>query len=251
MDDAARARAAYDAMARAYTAAEDDSPWNALYERPATIALLPAVEGRRVLDAGCGSGPLSAWLHAAGAQVTGLDVSPAMIELARARGLPGARFAVADLAEPLALPDGAFDVVVASLVLHYLEDWVPTLRELHRVLAPGGVLVLSTHHPAQDVALSASGDYFATELLHDRWTKGGEAFDVHFWRRPLHAMSAAFAEAGFVLERLEEPMPLPECEARFPDAWEALTTRPAFLFARLRPRVDSGQGAISARVPAS
>jgi hypothetical protein len=49
-------------------------------------------------------------------------------------------------------------------------------------------------------------------------------------------MSAASAEAGFVVERLEEPMPLPECEERFPEAWEALTTRPAVLFARLRPK---------------
>lgn len=232
----ANAAGAYDAMAEAYDADGEENAYNALYERPATIALLPPVAGRDVLDAGCGSGPLSAWLAGQGGRVAGIDASPRMIELARARALPGASFAVADLGAPLPFRDGAFDVVVASLVLHYLHDWVAPLRELRRVLRPGGALVCSTHHPASDVELSATGDYFATELLHDRWEKGGEQFDVQFWRRPLSAMFAAFAEAGWQVERLEEPLPLERCREVDPAAWARLTTRPAFLFFRLLPR---------------
>ncbi len=232
--DVIDARATYDAMADAYDADTADNPWNALYERPATIALLPPVADRDVLDAGCGTGPLSAWLAAQGARVTGLDASPRMIARARDRGLTGATFAVADLGAPLDLADASFDVAVASLVLHYLRDWVAPLRELRRVLRPGGILVCSTHHPASDVELSASGDYFATELIHDRWEKGGETFDVRYWRRPLHAILRAFAQAGFDLERLDEPMPVAACRDRHPEAWAQLTTRPAFLFLRLR-----------------
>lgn len=66
-----------------------------------------------------------------------------MVELAEKRAIPSASFVVADLAEPLAfLADDTFDMAVAGLVLHYLRDWVASLRELRRVLRPDGTLVL-------------------------------------------------------------------------------------------------------------
>jgi hypothetical protein len=76
----------------------------------------------------------------------------------------------------------------------------------------------------------------ATELLHDRWKKGGRVFDVRFWRRPLSAMFAAFNDEGFDVRSLTEPQPLPECQERFPDSWQRLSTEPNFLFFQLAPR---------------
>ena len=131
--------------------------------------------------------------------------------------------------------DRSFDVVVASLVMHYLHDWVGPLRELRRVLKPDGELILSTHHPASDIKLSATGNYFQTELVHERWNLDGKEFDVHFRRRPLTAMFSAFGQAGFRVHTFLEPQPLPECRTRFPRAWEVLTTKPAFAFFKLRP----------------
>ena len=87
---------------------------------------------------------------------------------------------------------------------------------------------------AEPLDFLAAGDYHATELLTDRWEKGGREFEVRFWRRPLSAMFDAIAEAGFQVERVSEPQPLEECRERFPHAWERLTTRPWFLFFRLR-----------------
>ncbi len=136
---------------------------------PLRSALLPPVAGRRVLTAGCGSGPLSTWLVGNGAEVVGFDVSPSMVRLARERRIQSPSLMVADLAEPLRfLADDTFDVVVAALLLHYLRDWVAPLRELRRVLRPDGALEFSTHHPAMDVRLSPSGDCFTTELIHHR-----------------------------------------------------------------------------------
>jgi hypothetical protein len=83
------------------------------------------------------------------------------------------------------------------------------------------------------VRLSASGDYFATELLQDRFVKAGKSFEVRFWRRPLRDMFCAFAMAGFRVDQLSEPQPLPECRERFPDVWTLLSTQPRFLFFRL------------------
>jgi RimJ/RimL family protein N-acetyltransferase/SAM-dependent methyltransferase len=229
----------YDAMAEAYDAAivEGDRPYNSLYERPAIISMLPSVTGKRVLDVGCGSGPLSAWLASHGAaEVVGFDASARMVGLAQQKRIERVSFRVADLTQPLDfLTDRSFDLAVASLVMHYLRDWVQPLRELRRVLKPDGEMILSTHHPASDIKLSATGNYFDTELVHERWNLDGEAFEVHFWRRPLTAIFSAFDQAGFSVRTFLEPQPLPECRTKFPQAWEALTTKPAFAFFKLRP----------------
>jgi SAM-dependent methyltransferase len=231
--DTADARATYDAMAADYVAVEDN-PYNAYYEQPSLRALLPPVAGRRVLDAGCGAGRTSEWLAEQGAEVIGIDASPEMLRRARER-VPAASFAVADLAEPLAFEDGSFDVAVAALVMHYLRDWVPTLHELRRVLRPDGAFVLSTHHPVADAELAGIGNYFAVELLHDRWTLGERQHDVRFWHRPLSAMFREIRAGGFRIDELVEPQPLPQVRERFPYDWERLTTKPHFLILRLIP----------------
>ena len=137
----------YDSFALSYARANDSGLFNRYYARPAMIELAGDVQGRRVLDAGCGSGPLTEDLRAKGAVVAGFDSSPAMLELARQRLGEDADLRVADLSQPLPYADGEFDDVVVSLVLHYLQDWSAPLAELRRVLKPGGRLLLSVNHP--------------------------------------------------------------------------------------------------------
>jgi SAM-dependent methyltransferase len=226
--------AMYDTFAAAYAADNETNAFNALYERPAMLALLGDVHTKRVLDAGCGAGALAEAMLARGALVTGLELSRDMAELARTRLGDRATIHVADLSEPLAMcTDASFDVVVASLVLHYLEHWEPALREFRRVLAPGGALVLSTHHPTMDWQLHG-GSYFETRRLTETWTKAGVPATVTFWRRPLTAMIAAFRSSGFEIDNIVEPMPTAECAERFPKGYVTLTTAPRFLFFRLR-----------------
>lgn len=97
---------------------------------------LPA--GARALDAPCGAGALSAALLESGLDVTALDLDP----LARPR--LGERLAVADLNRPLPLPDASFDIACSTEGIEHLEDGFGFLRELRRVLRPGGRLVLTT-----------------------------------------------------------------------------------------------------------
>src|SRR6201988_1854406 len=104
----------YDSFAEAYSAENEASLFNAYYERPATLALAGDVTGRRILDAGCGSGPLFAALRDRGAIVTGFDASARVIERARGRPGDGADLRVAELGRPLPYPDGAFDDAIAS-----------------------------------------------------------------------------------------------------------------------------------------
>lgn len=226
----------YDAMAPWYSAENEVGAFNAYYERPAMIALLGPLAGGRVLDVGCGAGPLTGWLVDHGADVTAMDVSPEMVRLAKRHVGGRAALLVADAGAPLPFSsDADFDLVVASLVLHYIEDWGPVLRELLRVLRPTGVIVFSTHHPTMDWEHSPD-DYFAVKQVTELWRKGGRDFEVTFWRRPLTAMTEAIASSGLVIERLIEPQPVPELRARDPDAYEEIRTKPRFLFFRLAAR---------------
>jgi SAM-dependent methyltransferase len=166
--------------------------------------------------------------------VTGVDSSAGLLALAARRLGPAAALHRADLADPLPFPDGAFDVVLASLLLHYLRDWGPTLAEFHRVLAPGGRLVASTHHPFMDHPPDSPLSYFATYPIEEQWTRGGRTVTMRFWHRPLSAMTAAISTAGFGLTAVDEPAPDPRVEQLDPRAWRSLTTRPRFLFLAAR-----------------
>ncbi|GAB2850193.1 class I SAM-dependent methyltransferase [Lentzea nigeriaca] len=211
----------YDSIAEGYTAENETSLLNAYYERPAMLDLAGDVTGRRILDAGCGSGALFAELRDRGAIVTGIDASAGMLELARKRLGADADLRVGDLADPLPFPDNTFDDVIASLVLHYLEDWGPTLAELRRVLTPGGRLIVSVEHPfAIHLMQRAAGDepnYFQTRERTEEWIMGGQTAQMRFWDRPLHAMTEAFTEAGFHMTMISEPPPVPAARDLFPE----------------------------------
>jgi SAM-dependent methyltransferase len=235
-----RDHAAYDAIAEGYAAENEVSLINAHYERPAMLGLAGDVTGRRILDAGCGAGPLSAALRDRGAVVTGVDASAGMLELARRRLGPDTDLRVADLADPLPFPDAAFDDVVASLVLHYIQDWGPTLAELRRVLVPGGRLIASVDHPFV-IALTRrlagkEANYFGVTESTEEWTKGGSTTRLTFWHRPLHAMTDAFTAAGFRIEVVSEPLAAPGAPELFPEEFAALpdTRFLSFLFFVLR-----------------
>jgi SAM-dependent methyltransferase len=204
----------YDSFAEGYAASNETSFVNAYYERPAMLELAGDVAGRRILDAGCGSGPLFAALRDRGAIVTGTDKSAGMLEVARRRLGDDADLQVAELGRPLPFRDGAFDDVTASLVLHYLRDWGPALAELRRVLKPGGRLIASVGHPfAENLWHREAGlkpDYLATYSYTVEWTAGGQSAVLRFWPRPLHAMIDAFIAAGFRITVISEPPVAPD-----------------------------------------
>jgi SAM-dependent methyltransferase len=229
-----RMTAAYDDFAEAYTAENENSLMNAYYERPATLALAGEVAGRRILDAGCGSGPLFAALREQGAVVTGFDQSAEMVAHARRRLGDGADLRVADLAGALPFSDGEFDDVIASLVLHYLRDWDPVLAELRRLLKPGGRLIASVNHPMMvNLTHRHEGprpDYFEQYTWTDEFELHGQKAQMTFWNKPLHAMTDAFTAAGFRIAVISEPHPVPAARELFPGDFEILDTFPSFLF---------------------
>ncbi|WIV45667.1 class I SAM-dependent methyltransferase [Glutamicibacter nicotianae] len=195
----------YDDFAQAYSDENESSLLNAYYERPATLKMAGEVAGRRILDIGCGSGPLAHELMERGARVSGFDASQAMIDLARARLGEDADLRVADLGETLPYEDNSFDDAIASLVLHYLEDWTGPLSEIRRVLAPGGRFILSLNHPILYPWNHPGEDYFQRVQYTDELSFAGKDASLTYWHRPLHETMNALLDAGFSIQKVWEP----------------------------------------------
>lgn len=226
---------AYDRLAAVWSATTDDGPFNGFLERPALRALVPGeLAGAPVLDAGCGSGAQAEWLLDQGADVIGIDLSPRMIEEARRRCQGRGRFLVADLAEPLPVEPRSLDGITSSLVLHYVRDWDVPLRSFAEALRPGGWAVISLDHPFGPPLPGRHGGYFDTELVAQTWRKADVEVSQQFWRRPLSAVAGAFADAGFVIDRIAEPQPSEEAIERFPSELADLAGVPTFIVYRLQ-----------------
>lgn len=157
-------------------------------------------EDARILDAGCGSGRNMADLARRGT-VTGIELASSSLEQARARGVGDVR--AGSLEDPLPFDDGAFNLAVALDVLEHLRDDAPAWRELARVVAPGGCLVVTVPQYA--------------------WLWGEHDVVSHHHRRYTRALLVErAARAGWAAERLT--------------AFNSLLL-PAITAARLRQRV--------------
>jgi ubiquinone/menaquinone biosynthesis C-methylase UbiE len=118
---------------------------------PALLDAAAVATGKRVLDVACGTGNTANAATARGADVRGLDFSPAMLAIARARN-PDVEFAEGD-AEALPYPGFAFDCVVSNFGVHHFPDPVRALAEAHRVLSRGGRIAFTTWAaPEENVA---------------------------------------------------------------------------------------------------
>jgi len=176
--------------------AAEDEHWWFRGMRATSAALLGRrmSAGLRVLDAGCGTGGYLRWLLDTGsfAGAAGVDVATAAIELARER-IPEADLHVAALAE-LPFPDGSFELVVTNDVLQHVDEAElgASYAELHRVLAPGGTLLVRTNG--------------SRRLRRER--SDWRAYDAGTLRRELE-------QAGFAVERVTHANLLPSAWGRF------------------------------------
>lgn len=225
----------YEELAEAYAARVDTKPHNAYYDRPATLSLLPpaGVQGRRVLDAGCGPGAYAQWLVDHGAEVVAIDVSPRMVGLARRRLGDRVTVVQADFSRPLDfLGDASFDGVLSPLALEYVRDWPAVFREFHRLLRRPGWFVCSVGHPFADFKRHHEGNYFDIELVEEEWHGFGRPWQVRFYRRSLQDLLNPLLEAGFALERILEPRPTAQFRLADPEGYEELCREPGFLCLR-------------------
>jgi ubiquinone/menaquinone biosynthesis C-methylase UbiE len=228
------AQHAYNELAEAYAAQVDTKPHNAYYERPATLSLLSDVNGMRVLDVGCGPGVYAEWLVDHGAQVVAFDANRKMVRFARKRLGNKAQVLLANLEMPLEFStDASFDLIVAPLVLDYVQDWAFVFREFYRVLKPCGFLVFSMEHPfGKYYDHQATSNYYDTELVKYTWHGFGTPVDVPSFRRPLNVVINPLIEAGFCLDYLLEPVPNEQFKVELPEDYDMLVRSPGFMCIR-------------------
>jgi SAM-dependent methyltransferase len=228
--------ARYDAVAEFYVAAFDviDDPAS-----EALLSLLGPPAGQRVLDVACGHGRITRELAGRGAEVTGVDISAALIDkaLAAERGEPlGIRYIRADIAGPVpgGLEAGTFDAVTCNFGLSDIDDLDGAIAAVWALLRPGGCFVFSILHPCFAGAAEVSA----------AWPEKGRYYDEGRWhadarlsplRRQVganhHMLSAylnAFRRHGLRLDQVSEPVPDPQWSRNRPGADDG----PVYLVAR-------------------
>ena len=172
--------------------------------RDRVIELLGLEAGMRVLDLACGPGTLSRPIAARvvpGGEVIGIDLAEGMIELARAAGIPNARFQVMDI-EKLEFPDASFDAASCGHGLQFAPDLGRALAEARRVLRAGGTFAASI-----PVDGGTQRPWKVMDEVVDRWLPPApSATDQSATRRTVNdanELRDALASAGFAEARVE------------------------------------------------
>ncbi len=182
--------------------------------------ILPMVARRlrhagRVLDVGCGEGQVARHLAAHGVEVVGLDPTRSQIEVARDRA--GGPHYARSRAEALPCRDAAFDAVLLCLAIEHVDGFEATIREVARVLAPGGHFLFVLCHPLLQAPGAAWIDDRVTGTRY--WKIGSYPRDhtvvdevapgvtLPFIHRPLSRYVHTMGDAGLLIDDMEEPAP--------------------------------------------
>ena len=169
------------------------------------LDLLGDVAGREVLDAACGEGFLARILATRGARVTGLDLSPRLIQLAREKDPHGAiDYRVADLSRPLPDVVERFDLIGSHLALNDIADHRGFAATLASLARRGARAALAFNNPYSSVVREHIADYFASGAIGvygGLWEQGIKA---RYYHRTLEEYLDAFLAAGFRLAKLAD-----------------------------------------------
>ncbi len=217
---------------------------NNLFEIPALFSLMPDLEGKRVLDLGCGFGEHCAeYVKRGASKVVGIDISEKMLEVARKENSdPKIEYINMPMEELDKLKD-KFDIVISSLAFHYVEDFSGVVSKIYNLMNDGGTFVFSQENP---LCTCYSGNI-------SRWTKdengnklylnlanyGKEGEKESKWfvegiqkyHRMFSTIINTLTENGFTVERLIEPLPDEELLEKYPDQSD-LFHKPDFLIVR-------------------
>jgi SAM-dependent methyltransferase len=194
----------------AYVAAREAAGVAADPIMPRLLAEIGAVDGLRVLDAGCGEGYLARILAARGARVTGADIAENLLDRARAQDPGGAiTWRLGDLSLPAPDLAGQFDLAASHLVINDVPDYEGFLATVAAALTPGGRYILSMNSPYSFIIRGHVTDYFSGERRLPYRGLAEEGIKVYFYHRTLEEYVDACRAASFSIERLLD-IPTPE-----------------------------------------
>lgn len=218
---------------------------NNLFEIPALFSMMPDLNGKKVLDLGCGFGEhCMRLIHDGADQVIGIDISEKMLEIARKENSDSKISYINMPMEDLSQLNEQFDMVISSLAFHYVEDFSGVVKNIYKMLCEGGLFIFSQENP---LCTCHSGA--------DRWTRDengnklylnlanygveGERESAWFvnnvkkYHRTFSTIVNTLIEAGFRIEKMIEPLPTDQLLEECPE-YKDLFHKPDFLLIKAR-----------------
>jgi SAM-dependent methyltransferase len=224
---------AYGNMTRSQKGLDGAGEWHAFKQ------LLPDLQGKRVLDLGCGYGWHCRYAAEHGAvSIVGIDLSIKMLEKAQSLTTdPRIHYHKAAIEDPGFRP-GSFDVVLSSLAIHYILDFDRLCKTVHQLLSGQGTFVFSVEHPVftaygkQDWFYDAEGNKLHWPV--DNYFQQGKrkaiflGKEVIKYHRTLNTYINGLLSHGFHINGFVEPSPEAQMLAQNPD-WQEELRRPMML----------------------
>lgn len=222
--------AAYAQMSRSQFGLDGAGEWHQLEP------MFPELKGKTVLDLGCGYGWHCKYAAEHGADaVLGIDQSGKMIEEAKHRNSAGnIEYRVCGIHE-YGYPAETYDLAVANLVLHYIEDLEEVYRLVRRTLKPGGTFLFNIEHPTFTAGVnqqfSADGTWPVTDYYYPGQRKTDFlGYEVKKYHHTLTQILNGLLQTGFAIEAVEEAMPPEQWRDQMPEEMK----RPMMLLVRAK-----------------
>ncbi len=194
----------------------DDIEYALGYARESELNLLGNVEGKKIVELGCGAAENSITLAKKGGICTGVDMSSEQLKIAKTLALENKvkiELIEGDLEDLTMFDNGIFDIALSIFALDWMQDLKKAFKEAYRILKPNGIFVFSTQHPiynllgAEDLnlkALKISESYFEEEVTFIESTE----LDLRVHASKISDIINGLTRIGFNIGKILEPKPL-------------------------------------------
>jgi SAM-dependent methyltransferase len=256
IDDSAIA-SIWDNNAAAWTTQVRDGRdlYREVFNNPSFLEFVPDLSERRVLDLGCGEGRNTRLFQKRGARMAGIDLSPRLIEAARAAEIDeplGIEYHVGSFSELKQFPDESFDTAISTMAFMDGPGFYDAAHAVYRVLRPGGALYFSIIHPCfcrqgahwvTDSSGRVEGklvtSYWLDQPYIDEWrfsssAEGTDPFAVLYFPYRLEDYINGLCEAGFHILRIREPRPTEDMVRAYAPLHRERDHVPIFLYIAAR-----------------
>ena len=218
---------------------------NELFVKPSLFSMMPPMEGKTVIDLGCGYGEhCMEYIQKGAASVVGIDISEKMLAVAKAENNHPKITYLQMPMEKISCIKEKFDMVTSSLALHYVEDYQTLVHDIHELLKDGGVFVFSQVHPLN--TCFSGGDRWTRDEngrklfanianygIEKEWESTWIIDHVKKYHRMLSTVINTLIDNGFTIEKIVEPIPTADFLQMHPE-YDDLLHKPDFLLVRAR-----------------
>lgn len=217
---------------------DNDKGLNELLEQPTIKRLIKPVQGKTVLDLGCGLGhQIESILSQRPEKIIGVDISKKMLAEAKKRISSPTVEWVCQAVEEYELGEEKFDLILSSMTLHYINNLTMVFQKIYYALKPGGQFLFSIEHPICTATLQTLNgmqnkpNYAIEDPRKQDWF----VKDIIKYHRKVSTIVEGVLEAGFILKNLQEPTPDARLLRQRPDFEKHIQHPPILILDTLKP----------------